>query len=68
VIDTSDVTVRSAGWSDCDAYARHVSDDGKETVVVCSLGRHAAPGDMTEYHFDPDLEIVWRYPDEWLSE
>ena len=58
----------ATAWSDCDAYARHVSPDGKETVVVCSLGRHAAPGDATEQHFDPDLEILWRYADEWSSE
>lgn len=57
-------------WDQCDAYARHLDDDGRERVLVCSLGRHAAPGDCTEWHYDPDMGetgVHWKFADEWLS-
>jgi hypothetical protein len=55
-------------WNECDAYARHMDDNGRETVVFCSLGRHAAPGDNTEKHFDPELNIFWVFADEWTEQ
>ncbi len=55
-------------WSDCDAFARHLSDDGRETVVICDLGRHSPPGDSSEWHHDPELEITWKFVEDWCSE
>lgn len=51
-------------WDECDAYARHVDDNGRETVTCCDLGRHAPPGDTTEMHHDPRLAIWWKYDGE----
>jgi hypothetical protein len=70
VLTADDVLQRSISWDQCDAFARHLGDDGRETVIVCSLGRHAPPGDSTQWHYDPDLGdtgVYWKYADEWLS-
>lgn len=55
-------------WDECEAFAQHVGDDGKERIVFCSLGRHAAPGDSTVKHYDPDLDVFWIYAEDWLAE
>ncbi len=50
-------------WSDCEANARHIDDDGRETVVVCDMPLHETPGE-TSWHHDPRLDIMWRYADD----
>jgi hypothetical protein len=63
---------RDVAWNSCNANARHLSEDGKERVVICALEPHAAPGDTTEWHYDPnmgDTGIYWRFADdEWTSD
>jgi hypothetical protein len=54
-----------ANWDQCDAFAHHVSDDGKERTVICDQGKHATPSDNGVWHHDPDLDILWRYVDDW---
>jgi hypothetical protein len=62
------MTARDIAWNSCDANARHISEDGKERVVICGLGCHCAPGDVGVQHYDPDLGIVWVYADDWDDE
>ena len=50
--------------TECDSHARYVDDDGRETVVVCGLDRHAAPFEANVRHYDPNLDIYWAYADE----
>lgn len=40
---------------DCDALARHVDEQGRETVVHCSLKAHEA----ALVHWDRRLEVAW---------
>ena len=55
---------RHVEWDQCDAYARSYNEGtGRERELTCSLGRHAAPGDATEKHYDPDLDVYWLYAD-----
>jgi hypothetical protein len=53
-------------WAQCDAYARRVDEDGRETVVICDHERHAPPGDATAEHHDEELGIIWHYDCESL--
>jgi hypothetical protein len=55
---------RSVAWGECDAYARsYCEETGRERELVCSLGVHSTPGDITEDHYDEDLDVWWRYAD-----
>jgi hypothetical protein len=55
-------------WDQCDEFARHLADDGKERVVFCDQGKHAAPGDSSEWHHDPDLDIYWKFAEDFYSD
>jgi hypothetical protein len=50
-------------WHQCPANARHLGDDGRETVIVCNLDRHCDPSDSTVVHYDDALDIWWHYAD-----
>lgn len=57
---------RESDWNECEYHARHIDEHGKEIVVTCDLGKHAAPGDTNVRHHDPHLEIWWAYDDNEL--
>lgn len=50
-------------WNECGAHARHVDDQGRETVVHCDLPKHAPDDDATAKHFDERLDVYWQYAD-----
>jgi hypothetical protein len=48
-------------WDECQAYAHHVDEQGRETTVACNLELHADPADDTARHYDDTLDIYWQY-------
>jgi hypothetical protein len=55
----------NSDWNACDAHARYVEPGtGRETVVICTLEKHAAPFDTSIEHYDGRLDIRWYYGDE----
>jgi hypothetical protein len=46
----------------CNAYARHMDDLGRETVVSCAkVARHRGQ------HYDDRLNVHWSYADEMMQ-
>jgi hypothetical protein len=55
-------------WDQCDAFARSLGDDGKERTIFCTQKMHSAPNDSSEWHYDEDLDIYWKYAEDFYND